>query len=48
MDPYFFIREVLASAERFYEGVFGRSRDGAGTEPFVASEAQSATVTWRE
>ncbi len=44
-DPYFFMREVLASAKRFYVDVLGISIDRAGTEPFLVSEAQSTTVT---
>jgi len=47
-EPYFFMREVLVLAKRFYVDVFGISRDRAGTEPFLASEAQSTTVTWRD
>jgi hypothetical protein len=42
------MRKVQASAKRFYVDLFGISRDSAGTKPFLASEAQYTTVTWRD
>jgi len=39
------MREVLASAKRFYVDVLGISIDRAGTKSFLVSEAHSTTVT---